>query len=112
VTEEQMQHFLEQNRATNAPRLRFDEGRLQRQIELQSQVAASLATQLETARVDEVNERPRITVIDRATPPVKPLSRRRLLYMLVGAVVGAAIVTAWQQLVERTADRKPHLTAA
>jgi uncharacterized protein involved in exopolysaccharide biosynthesis len=92
--ERAMQSFLEANRLLNAPRLIYEQGRLQRDIELKQGLYLTLANQLETARIDEVNQRPRISVIDSATVPVRADSRMIPMYVLSGLVIGAAVALA------------------
>jgi uncharacterized protein involved in exopolysaccharide biosynthesis len=89
--ERAMATFLETNHFVEAPRLRYEQGRLQRDIELKNQLFMTLSGQLETARIDEVNERPRITVIDAATAPTRAAPRMLPLFMLAGLVVGVAL---------------------
>ena len=92
--ERAMQSFLEANRLLNAPRLVYEQGRLQRDIELKQGLYLTLANQLETARIDEVNQRPRISVIDAATVPARADSRMIPMYVLTGLVIGAAVALA------------------
>lgn len=89
--ERAMATFLETNHFVEAPRLRYEQARLQRDIELKNQLFMTLSGQLETARIDEVNERPRITVIDAATAPTRAAPRMLPLFMLAGFVIGIVL---------------------
>lgn len=63
--EEQLRHFYEQNRRlADSPQLLFEETRLKRQVDLRQELYTTLSKQLETTRIDEVNDTPSITVID------------------------------------------------
>jgi tyrosine-protein kinase Etk/Wzc len=90
-SERAMELFLESNGRVDAPRLKYQQARLQRDIELRNQLYMTLANQLETARIDEVNERPRISIIDNAIEPVRPRSSLLPVFALAGLVLGVAI---------------------
>lgn len=63
--EDQLRHFYEQNRRlVDSPQLLFEETRLKRQVDLRQELYTTLSKQLETTRIDEVNDTPTITVID------------------------------------------------
>lgn len=80
--EEQLGRFLEQNRNfESSPSLRFQADRLQRQVSIKQEVLAGLLRSYEQARIQEVNDTPVITVIDRAIPPQKKSGPRRKLYV-------------------------------
>jgi len=73
ASEESLRFFYEQNRGLIlAPSLKFEEKRLERDADAKSALYASLQGQLETARIDEINDAALITVIDTAVVPVKP----------------------------------------
>ena len=70
VSEERLRFFYEQNRGLLiAPGLKFEEARLKREQEVNSDLFLSLQGQLETARIDEINDAALITVIDTAVAP-------------------------------------------
>lgn len=72
-SEERLRFFYEQNRGLIvAPSLKFDEARLKREQDLNSDIFLTLQGQLETARIDEINDAALITVIDTAVVPRKP----------------------------------------
>src|SRR5712691_5207034 len=63
--EEQLRRFYESNRSwQQAPQLVFREGRLRRQVEIRENLYMTLRREFETARIEEVNDIPVITVID------------------------------------------------
>jgi uncharacterized protein involved in exopolysaccharide biosynthesis len=104
--EDRERSFYEQNRGLlTAPALKFEEQRIKRDAELAGQLYMSLAAQLETARIDEVNDAALITVIDSAVVPRKAQWPRYgsalLASVLIGFVFGvllagsAAILQDW-----------------
>lgn len=71
--EDRLRFFYEQNRGLLvAPSLKFDEARLKREAEAKSALFLTLQAQLESARIDEINDAALITVIDTAVVPRKP----------------------------------------
>lgn len=77
--EEQLRRFLEQNRNfESSPNLSFQYDRLQRQVAIKQEVFTGLLRSYEEARIQEVNDAPVITVLDRAvTPQARSGPRRR-----------------------------------
>jgi uncharacterized protein involved in exopolysaccharide biosynthesis len=73
VAEDRLRFFYEQNRGfLIAPSLKFEEARLKREAEAKSTMFLTLQGQLESARIDEINDAALITVIDTAVVPRKP----------------------------------------
>lgn len=71
--EERERQFYEQNRGTiSAPGLLFQQNQLKRDADLANNLYMTLASQLESARIDEINDAALITVIDPAVVPRKP----------------------------------------
>ena len=109
AAEENLQGFLERNRLwRGSPELEVQYETLQRQVTIKQEVLITLSRQYEEARIQEVNDTPLITVIDRAVPPErKSYPRRRLMviqWFLVGAVLAVFVAIA-QEYVERSAKR-------
>lgn len=72
VNEDNLRFFYEQNRGIlNAPALKFEEQRLKREVDVHSDLFLNLQSQLEVARIDEINDAALITVIDTAVVPRK-----------------------------------------
>ena len=91
--EAQLRDFYERNRQwRSSPILTFDEGRLQRQVALAQEVYLTLRRELETARIEEVNDTPALSVIDVAVPPTKPSGPHRMLNTVLAALFAAAVV--------------------
>lgn len=90
--EDDLQAFYERNREwQRSPRLVTDEGRLRREVEAQTELRANLVRQLETARVDEVNSTPLLSVIDSATPPTRKYAPHGLPILLGAMVTGGLL---------------------
>ncbi len=70
--EDRQRFFYEQNRGLlTSPGLRAEEARIRREVDLASSLYLNLQSQLELARLDEINDAALITVIDSAIPPRK-----------------------------------------
>jgi hypothetical protein len=65
-----------------------EEGRLRRQVEVANEIYLTLRREFESARIDEVNDTPVITVVDAAVPPRLRSWPRRTLMMAVAMFVG------------------------
>jgi uncharacterized protein involved in exopolysaccharide biosynthesis len=94
--EAELQTFLEGNRLfRDSPHLNFEYERLERQVTIKQEVFIMLRRSYEDARIQEVNDTPVLTVIDRAVPPrEKSWPRRRLTVVVVflfGGVIGGSI---------------------
>lgn len=107
--EEALKRFLERNRQfRNSPELSFEYDRLERQVRIKEEVFTTLRRQYEEARIQEVNDTPVITVIDRAVPPEEKSSPKRKLNVILAFVLGGVlgIVGAFgREFVERARQR-------
>ena len=70
-----------------------EERRIRRQVETANSLYLSLRQQYETARIDEVNNTPVITVVDRAVPPRRREWPRFGLMLVAATVLGASLGT-------------------
>lgn len=92
AAEDRLRSFFERNRLwEQSSQLRFEEGRLRRQVEVFQEVYLTLRREFETARVEEVNDTPVITVIDRAVPPVKKAFPKRRAIVMGAALFGFVV---------------------
>lgn len=110
--ENTLRTFYESNRSwQRAPQLVFEEGRLRRQVDIQQEVYLTLRREYETARIEEVNNTPVITVVDPAVAPEKPSSPRLPVYLGLALVIGLcsgilwAFTFAYVQRVRRNSPR-------
>lgn len=92
AAEEELKTFLESNvQWRGSPRLEFEHDRLQRQVMIKQEVFTTLRRSYEEARIQEVNDTPVITVIDRAVPPQEKTSPRRRLMVMVSFFLGGVL---------------------
>jgi uncharacterized protein involved in exopolysaccharide biosynthesis len=90
------QDFLLTNRGDlrGAPTLEAQYERIQRQIQIYQDLYTNFRREFETARVDEVNDTPVITIIDTAAVPLKTSAPHRSLTAIAGAMLGILIAIA------------------
>lgn len=89
AAESALEQFYESNKNfSGSPQLRFQEGRLMRQLELRQQVFSSLAQSYEESRIEEVRNTPVITVVDPPEGSAEPRGRGPVVMVLIGGVLG------------------------
>jgi len=94
--EDAVKTFYERNRGwQQAPELVFEEARLRRQVTVSQELYLTLKREYETARIEEVNDTPVITVIDAAVAPQERSQPRPTLGVVVALLVGGMISTSW-----------------
>lgn len=87
--EETQRFFYEQNRGLlTSPSLRAEEQRIKREVEIASTLFMTIQAQLESARLDEINDAALITVIDKAIPPRKAQWPRYGALLITATVLG------------------------
>jgi len=92
AAEEDLRRFYERNRGwQDSPQLVFDEGRLRRQVDIRRDVYMTLNREYETARIEEVNDTPVLTVIDAARTPQQRTKPKPILVMLLALVFGGVV---------------------
>ena len=108
VAEDRHRNFLAQNRQyLRSPTLTAEERRLERRMMEAGEMAASLRREYETARIEEVNDAPVVTMVDSAVAPQRPRWPRPVpvaaLAIVTGVVLGtlaagtATLVRDWAQ---------------
>lgn len=95
AAEDALERFLRTNRVAGSPELRFEQERLQRELNLQEQVVTGLAQQFEDARIREVRDTPVITLIERPSRAVIRDPRRTVRSAIVGAVAFGILTLAF-----------------
>jgi len=89
AAEDTQEVFYARNRQwENSPTLVVQERRVRRQLETANSLYLSLRQQYESARIDEVNTTPVVTVVDRAVPPRFREWPRRVPVVLGAAFIG------------------------
>jgi uncharacterized protein involved in exopolysaccharide biosynthesis len=114
AAEGRLEDFLKSNRqGGNSPELTLARGRLQRDVDLNQQVATSLAQSAEDARIREVRDTPVITVIEPPAASVMPAgrgrARRGLTGMAIGGLAAIALAFLWDIAKQRLAAGDPEL---
>ena len=95
-SESELRVFYERNRTwQQSPQLMFEEGRLRRQLDIRQEVYLTLKREFETARIEEVNDTPVITVIDKAIPPQKRSRPQRAMMVLLALITGGLAGVFW-----------------
>jgi uncharacterized protein involved in exopolysaccharide biosynthesis len=121
--EEQQRVFEEQNRQWHSsPQLVFEQGRLQRNVDVATSLYLQLRQQFEAARLDEINDAALITVVDPAHAPHKAQWPRYWLLLAsalaVGTLIGvmvagsATILDDWRRRNPDSADALSQSVAA
>ncbi|GJQ21710.1 MAG: hypothetical protein HBSIN02_20650 [Bacteroidia bacterium] len=105
-SENKLKEFREKNRRVgDSPQLLLEQGRLMREVEINSTLYEELKRQFELARVEEIKNIPIVNVMDAARPSQKHESPKRallgvtaFLFALTGMVIGviAANRYRWQ----------------
>ena len=94
--EEAVKTFYEHNRAwQDAWTTVLEAARLRRRVDISEEVYVTLRGDAETARIDEVDNVPVITVIDPAVPPEERTAPQRTLIVLVAFALGCSLAIVW-----------------
>src|SRR6266566_725278 len=94
--EEALKRFYQSNRSwQQSPQLVFEEGQLRRQVDLRQELYRTLRREYETARIQEVNDTPVITVIDLAIEPQRRSGPARRLWALAAFVFSGVFAVSW-----------------
>ncbi len=88
--EDALRTFYDRNRQLqSSPKLRFEEQQLTRQVTVQQELYLTLRREYETARIEEVNNTPVLTIIDHPAVPGRRIRpQRSITVLLVTFVVG------------------------
>jgi tyrosine-protein kinase Etk/Wzc len=113
-TEGHLQLFLEQNRGfSGSPAKSFEHDRLERETFALREVLSGVQNSYEEARLQEVDDVPQITVLDRAQVPDSRSSPRRRSIVVFWFVLGlgvALVVVVVQEAGRGMAERYPEMT--
>ncbi len=105
TAEEALRAFYDRNRQWQASlQLRFEEQRLNRQVAVQQELYLTLRREYETARIEEVNNTPVLTVIDRPTIPGRRTKPRRVITVLLVGTVFEVLASALAILLKHHDD--------
>jgi tyrosine-protein kinase Etk/Wzc len=88
-SEETLKDFREKNRRViDSPQLLLEEGRLIREVEMNSAIFVELKKQYELAKIEEIKNTTVVNVLDPARAPVKKSRPKRMINALIFAIVG------------------------
>jgi uncharacterized protein involved in exopolysaccharide biosynthesis len=94
--EEALKRFYQANRSwQESPQLVFEEGQLKRRVDLSQELYRTLQREYETARIQEVNDTPVITVIDAALVPHRKSGPKRKLWALAALILSGVFAVSW-----------------
>ena len=89
AAEEVLKEFRERNRSIQeSPQLQLEQGRLTRGVTVFIGVYTTLKQQLETAKIDEVKESDYVIIIDTPEIPIKPVSPKKKLMVIIAGFLG------------------------
>jgi uncharacterized protein involved in exopolysaccharide biosynthesis len=88
LAEDALRDFYERNRQwQSSPQLRFEEQRLTRQVNVQQDLYLTLRREFETARIEEVNTVPVVTLVDEPQIPGRRVRPKRTFTVAVVTLV-------------------------
>ncbi len=91
-SESNLESFLKSNRQPQgSPGLELAEGRLRREMVINSSLYTEMKQQLEMTRIKEIGSTPALKVLSAATPPLHRASPRRALIVLFSLVVAGLL---------------------
>jgi len=95
TAEEALRAFYDRNRQwQRSAQLRFDEQRLTRQVAVQQELYLTLRREYETARIEEVNNTPVLTIIDQPAVPGRRIRPQRTITVLLVTLIVAILASA------------------
>jgi len=110
-SEEALRHFYEANRQfQSSPALVFQERRLQARVALFNEVVLTLRREFESARIEEVNDTPVLTVIDRPQVPQRrsfPARRLAVISATLLSLVLGGVVAFFADFLAQAGDTDP-----
>lgn len=87
AAEDQLATFQANNRVIGSPQLKVENDRLERLITMRQDLAAQLEQEASSARLDEINSLPAITVIDSPDVPIHAsYPKRRVLAVIIACL--------------------------
>jgi uncharacterized protein involved in exopolysaccharide biosynthesis len=95
AAETAMKDFLVANRIITSPTLQYERGRLERRVNTAQEIYQALSRELQTARIDQVNNTPVISVIDPPYLPVQHSGPRRVVIALIAMFVAGLMVCGY-----------------
>tara|TARA_Y100000591_G_scaffold331567_1_gene365885 strand:- start:34 stop:1467 length:1434 start_codon:yes stop_codon:yes gene_type:complete len=91
LSEIKLRKFKEQNRQISSPSLELDLGRLNRDVQIQNQVYVTLKQQLELAKIEEVQEKSVMQVLDYPELPLGSSNFNLRMNLIVSGIIGLLV---------------------
>ena len=105
TAEEALRSFYERNRQwQSSPQLRYEEQQLNRQVAVQQELYLNLRREYETARIEEVNNTPVLTIIDHPAVPGRRSRPRRTITVILVTIVVAILASALALMLQHHRD--------
>jgi uncharacterized protein involved in exopolysaccharide biosynthesis len=105
LAENALRDFREKNRRVlDSPQLLLTQGRLEREVQINSTVFIELKKQIEVAKIEEIKNIPFINILDEARVPVVKSSPHRLTAVLSAFVITIVIAIIFAMYVDRLAE--------
>lgn len=111
-SEDRLAGFLATNRVIASPQLKLEHDRLERRVSMRSEIATALRREASTARLDEINSMPALTVIDPPDTPVRASYPKRRIIALAAAFTAMIIGVAAALLVALVRPLSPDASVA
>lgn len=94
-SENALKEFRERNKQVRSPQLLLEQGRLERDVQINNTIYLELTKQYELAKIEEVKNMPVINVLDLARPAAYKGGPMRSLIVLMCALLGFLSVTSY-----------------
>ena len=90
-SETSLKEFNERNRQISSPALQLEQGRLDRDVEIQKGIYLTLKQQYELAKIEEVQEASIVQVLDKPQVPLGPTNINLKLSVLLAGILGIGL---------------------
>jgi len=110
AAEDRLQDFLQTNRDfTTSPRLKFDNDRLARDVNMRQEIYTQLAKSAEQAKIEEVRDTPTFTILSAPQAPIsadpQPWIKGVITGLLFGLIVGMGLAFLYGSIVRARETR-------
>ena len=91
LSETILKEFNERNRQISSPALQLEQGRLDRDVEIQKGIYLTLKQQLELAKIEEIHEGSIVQVLDKPQVPLGPSNIKLKLSVMLSGILGVGL---------------------
>ena len=89
--ERKLKDFNEKNRQISSPALQLEQDRLIRDLDIQKGIYLTLKQQLELSKIEEIQERSIVQILDKPQAPFEPSNKNLKLSILMSGVLGLGL---------------------